>query len=118
MNQNKFEELLLHQLSEISERMSSMENRIDERMSSMDERMSSMENRIDERMSSMDERMSSMENRIDERMSSMETRLSSLEQGMAWVRGKLERRGEFWMDIKSWIAIGVAIAAVIFAWLK
>lgn len=82
MNQNKFEELLLHQLSEISERMSSMENR------------------------------------IDERMSSMETRLSSLEQGMAWVRGKLEGRGEFWMDIKSWIAIGVAIAAVIFAWLK
>ena len=100
MNQEKFEELLLHQLSEIGDRMSSMESRVDERMSSM-------ENRIDERMSSMDERMSSMENR-----------LSSLEQGMAWVRGKLEGRGEFWTDIKSWIAIVVAVAAVIFAWLK
>ena len=100
MNQEKFEELLLHQLSEIGERMSSMENRVDERMSSM-------ENRIDERMSSMDERMSSMENR-----------LSSLEQSMAWVRGKLEGRGEFWTDIKSWIALVVAVAAVIFAWLK
>ena len=107
MNQEKFEEVLLHQISEIGNRMSSM----DERMSSMDERMSSMENRIDERMSSM-------ENRIDERMSSMENRLSSLEQGMAWVRGKLEGRGEFWTDIKSWIAIAVAVAAVIFAWLK
>ena len=93
MNQEKFEELLLHQLSEIGERMSSMENRLDERMSSM-------------------------ENKVDERMSSMENRLSSLEQSMAWVRGKLEGRGEFWADIKSWIAIVVAVAAVIFAWLK
>ena len=107
MNQEKFGELLLSQLSEISGRMLSM----DERMSSMDERMSSMENRIDERMSSM-------ENRIDERMSSVEDRLSSLEQGMAWVRGKLEGRGEFWTDIKSWIALVVAVAAIIFAWLK
>ena len=107
MNQEKFEELLLNQLSEISGRMSS----IDERMLSMDERMSSMENRIDERMSSM-------ENRIDERMSSVEDRLSSLEQGMAWVRGKLEGRGEFWADIKAWIALVVAVAAIIFAWLK
>ena len=65
MNQEKFGELLLNQLSEISGRMLSM-----------------------------DERMSSMENRIDERMSSVEDRLSSLEQGMAWVRGKLEGRGE------------------------
>ena len=96
MNQEKFEELLLNQLSEISGRMLSM----------------------DERMSSMDERMSSMENRIDERMSSVEDRLSSLEQGMAWVRGKLEGRGEFWTDIKSWIALVVAVAAIIFAWLK
>ena len=85
MNQEKFEELLLNQLSEINGRMSSM----------------------DERMSSMDERMSSVENR-----------LSSLEQGMAWVRGKLEGRGEFWADIKSWIALVVAVAAIIFAWLK
>ena len=61
MNQAKFEELLLNQLSEINGRMSSM----------------------------------------DERMSSVENRLSSLEQGMAWVRGKLEGRGEFWTDIKS-----------------
>ena len=96
MNQEKFEGLLLNQLSEISGRMLSM----------------------DERMSSMDERMSSMENRIDERMSSVEDRLSSLEQGMAWVRGKLEGRGEFWTDIKSWIALVVAVAAIIFAWLK
>ena len=85
MNQEKFEELILNQLSEISGRMSSM----------------------DERMSSMEERMSSVENR-----------LSSLEQGMAWVRGKLEGRGEFWADIKSWIALVVAVAAIIFAWLK
>ena len=96
MNQEKFEELLLTQLSEIGNRMSSM----------------------DERMSSMDERMSSMETRIDERMSSMENRLSSLEQSMAWVRGKLEGRGEFWTDIKSWVALVVAVAAIIFAWLK
>ncbi|MDE0423892.1 MAG: hypothetical protein OXN25_03365 [Candidatus Poribacteria bacterium] len=89
MNQEKFEELLLAQLSEIGNRMSSM-----------------------------DERMSSMENRIDERMSSMENRLSSLEQSMAWVRGKLEGRGEFWADIKSWVALVVAVAAIIFAWLK
>ena len=71
MNQEKFEELLLHQLSEIGDRMSSMENR-----------------------------------------------LSSLEQSMAWVKGNLEGRGEFWADIKSWIAIVVAVAAVIFVWLK
>lgn len=75
MNQEQFEELLLNQLSEISGGISSM----------------------DERISSMDERMSFM----DERMSSVENRLSSLEQGMAWVRGKLEGRGEFWADIKS-----------------
>ena len=100
MNKEKFEELLLHQLSEIGDRMASMENRIDERISSM-------ENRIDERMASMDERMVSMENR-----------LSSLEQSMAWVRGKLEGRGEFWADIKSWVALVVAVAAIIFAWLK
>ena len=78
MNQEKFEELLLNQLSEINGRMSSM----------------------------------------DERMSSVENRLSSLEQGMVWVRGKLEGRGEFWADIKSWIALVVAVAAIIFAWLK
>ena len=89
MNQEKFEELLLNQLAEIGNRMSSM-----------------------------DERMSSMETRIDERMSSMENRLSSLEQSMAWVRGKLEGRGEFWVDIKSWVALVVAVAAIIFAWLK
>jgi len=100
MNQEKFEELLLDQFSKINDRMSSIENR------------------IDDRMSSIENRMSSIENRIDDRMSSIETRLSSLEQGMAWVRGKLEGRGEFWTDIKSWIAIVVAIAAVIFAWLK
>jgi len=52
---------------------------------------------------------------MNERMSSIEGRLSSLEQGMAWVRGKLEGRGEFWTDIKSWIAISVAIAAVVVA---
>ncbi|MYB96361.1 hypothetical protein F4054_09125 [Candidatus Poribacteria bacterium] len=92
MNQERFEELLLNQLSEISGRISSM----------------------DERVSSMDERMSFM----DERMSSVENRRSSLEQGMAWVRGRLEGRGEFWADIKSWIAIVVAVAAIIFAWLK
>ncbi len=100
MNQEKFEALLLDQFSKINDRMSSIENR------------------IDDRMSSIENRMSSIENRIDDRMSSIEARLSSLEQGMAWVRGKLEGRGEFWMDIKSWIAIVVAIAAVIFAWLK
>ena len=71
-----------------------------------------------DQFSKINDRMSSIENRIDDRMSSIEARLSSLEQGMAWVRGKLEGRGEFWMDIKSWIAIVVAIAAVIFAWLK
>ena len=42
----------------------------------------------------------------------------SSDKGIAWVRGNLERRGEFWMDIKSWIAIAVAVATVIFAQLK
>ncbi|MCY3743787.1 MAG: hypothetical protein OXH00_22455 [Candidatus Poribacteria bacterium] len=56
--------------------------------------------------------------KINDRMSSIENRLSPLEQGMAWGRGKLEGRGECWTDIKSWMAIVVAIAAVIFAWLK
>ena len=78
MNQEKFEELILNQLSEISGRISSM----------------------------------------DERMSSVENRLSSLEQGMAWVRGKLEGRGGFWADTQSSIALVVAIAAIIFVWLK
>ena len=104
MNQEKFEELLLDQLAQMNERMSSIENRIDERMSSIENRM--------------DERMSSIENRMDEKMSSIENRLSSLEQGMAWVRGKLEGRGEFWRDIKSWIAIFVAVGAAVIAWLK
>lgn len=90
MNQEKFEELILDQLSTMNERMSSIENR-------------------------MDERMSSIEDKMDKRMSSIEDRLSSLEQGMAWVRGKLEGRGEFWTDIKSWIAIIVAVAAVVVA---
>jgi len=115
MDQEKFEELLLNQLSEIGNRMSSIETRIDERMSSI-------ETRVDDRMSSietrMDDRMLSIENKVDDKMSSIENRLSSLEQGMSWVRGKLEGRGEFWTDIKSWIAIAVAVAAVIFAWLK
>ena len=92
MNQEKFEELLLNQLSEISGRMSAM----------------------DERILSIDERISSM----DEKISSVEDRLSSLEQSMAWVRGNLEGRSEFWTDIKSWIAILVAVAAIIFTWLK
>ena len=55
---------------------------------------------------------------MDERMSSVENRLSSLEQGMAWVRGTLEERGEFWAGIKSWIALVVAVAAIIFVWVK
>ncbi|MCY3741425.1 MAG: hypothetical protein OXH00_10430 [Candidatus Poribacteria bacterium] len=55
---------------------------------------------------------------VDEGMSSVDNRLASLEQGMAWMRGKLERRGEFWANIKSWIALVVAVAAISFAWLK
>ena len=78
MDQEKFEELLLNQLSEIGNRMSSIETRIDERMSSIETRM--------------DDRMLSIENKVDEKMSSIENRLSSLEQGMSWVRGKLEGR--------------------------
>ena len=78
MNQEKFEELILNQLSKINGRISSM----------------------------------------DERMSSVENRISSLEQGMAWMRGKLEGRGGFWADIRSSITLVVAIAAIIFVWLK
>ena len=55
---------------------------------------------------------------MDERISSVENRLSSLEQEMAWVRGKLEGRSGFWADIQSLIALVVAIAAIIFVWLK
>jgi len=57
--------------------------------------------KFEELLSEISGRMSSM----DERMSSVESRLSSLEQGMAWMRGKLEGRGEFWADIKSRIAL-------------
>ena len=58
------------------------------------------------------------EARVLEKLDGIEQRLSHLEQEAAWVRGRLEGRGEFWTDIKSWIAIFVAIGAAVIAWLK
>ena len=52
------------------------------------------------------------------KLDDIERRISHLEQEAAWVRGRLEGRGEFWADIKSWIAIVVAIGAAVIAWLK
>lgn len=52
------------------------------------------------------------------KLDDIERRISHLEQEAAWVRGRLEGRGKFWADIKSWIAIVVAIGAAVIAWLK
>lgn len=71
MTQDKFEELLLQQLSDIKNSITDIQNR-----------------------------------------------LGSLEQEVSWIRGRLEGRGEFWTDIKSWVAIAVATAAAIIAWVK
>lgn len=82
MTQDKFEELILEQLADINNRISSLEEK------------------------------------FEKRFDSIETRLGSLEQEGSWIRGRLEGRGEFWTDIKSWIAIAVATAAAIIAWVK
>jgi len=56
--------------------------------------------------------------KIVDSLSEIENRISALEQEVAWIRGKLEGRSEFWADVKSWIASIVAIGAVIIAWTK
>ena len=52
------------------------------------------------------------------KLDNIDRRISHLEQEAAWVRGRLEGKSEFWADIKSWIAILVAIGAAAVAWLK
>ncbi len=74
--------------------------------------------KIDNRLDKMDDQMTALENKMDDRMTALENRFGNVEQTTAWIKGKLEARHEFSTDIKSWIAIAVAIAAVIFAWLK
>lgn len=96
MNENKFQELLLDRLDKI-------DNRFD---------------KIDTRLDRMDDRITALDNKIDEKTSALESRLGNLEQTTASIKTKLETRAEFFTDLKSWIAIGVAVAAIIFTWLK
>ena len=100
MNETRFEQLLLDRF-----------DKIDNRLDKMDNQMTALENK-------MDDRMTALENKMDDRMTALENRFGNVEQTTAWIKGKLEARHEFSTDIKSWIAIAVAIAAVIFAWLK
>ncbi len=97
MNQEKFEELLLTQLAKLEEKISGLDKKVDEKTSAI-------EKKLDDRISALDQKV--------------DGRLDAIGKETAWIRGKLEARGEFITDIKSWIAIAVAIAAVIFAWLK
>lgn len=115
MNQDQFQELLLNQLSKLDDRMSALETRIDDKTSALDkkvdDRMSTLEARIDDKISALDKK-------VDDKISAVDDRLDAIGKETAWIRGKLEARGEFITDIKSWIAIAVAIAAIIFAWFK
>lgn len=70
--------------------------------------------KIDNRFDKIDARL----DRMDDRMTTIESRIGNLEQTTASIKTKLDARSEFFTDLKSWIAIGVAVAAVIFAWLK
>lgn len=103
MNEKSFEELLLDRFDKIDNRLDKIDNRLD---------------RMDDRMTAMDDRMTAIENKLDEKTSAIENKLGTLAQETAQIRGKLETRAEFFTDLKSWIAIAVASAAVIFAWLK
>lgn len=96
MNENKFEQLLLDQFDKI-------DNRLD---------------KIDTRLDRMDDRITALDNKLDEKTTAIEQRIGKLSEETAQIRGRLEARAAFFTDLKSWIAIGVAIAAVIFAWLK
>ena len=58
------------------------------------------------------------EERVLAQLDKIHNRLSKLEQDTAWIRGKLQGRGERSTDIKAWIAIAVAIAAAILAGVK
>ena len=96
MNENKFEQLLL-------DRFDKIDNQLD---------------KIDTRFDRMDDRITALDNKLDEKTSAIEDRIGTLSEETAQIRGRLEARAEFFTDLKSWIAIGVAVAAVIFAWLK
>ena len=58
------------------------------------------------------------EERVLTQLDKIHDRLGKLEQETALIRGRLQGRGERSTDIKSWVAIAVAIAAAILAWLK
>ena len=104
MTQDKFEELLLDQLTKIDNRIDKLDDRISALDKKVDEKTAAIENKLDDRISALDIKV--------------DDRLDAIGKETAWIRGKLEARGEFITDIKSWIAIAVAVAAVIFAWLK
>jgi len=87
MTDNTFEQVLLDRFDQIDNRLDRMENRLD--------------------------RMDSRRDRMDDRITGIENRLGGLSEEVAQIRGKLDARAAFMTDVKSWIAIGVAIAAVI-----
>ena len=66
MNQDKFEELLLDRLT-----------------------------KIDNRFDKLDARISALDRKIDEKTSAVDDRLDAIGKETAWIRGKLEARGEF-----------------------
>jgi len=107
MNEKSFEQLLLDRLDRIDNRFDKIDNRLDR----MDDRMTAIEDKIDERISTL-------ENKMDAKTSAIENRIGTLAEQTAQIRGKLDARAAFMTDVKSWIAIAVAIAAVLFAWLK
>lgn len=100
MNENKFEDLLLSQLKGI------------------DNRMSRFEDKIEGRFNKIDDQMKVLENKVEDRFNKIEDRLGSLEQTTAWIKGKLEGRGEMHHVVLTGISILVAIGAVVVAIFK
>ena len=45
-------------------------------------------------------------------------KLDELTGDIGWIKGKLEGKSEFSRDIKTWIAIAVAVGAAMLAWFK
>ncbi|MXZ00208.1 hypothetical protein F4Y93_05995 [Candidatus Poribacteria bacterium] len=62
-------------------------------------------------LAKLDVKISDLDKKVDDK-------LDAIGKETAWIRGKLQARSAFLTDLKSRIAIGVAIAAVIFAWFK
>ena len=87
MTQDKFEELLLDQLTKIDNRIDKLDDRISALDKKVDEKTAAIENKLDDRISALDIKV--------------DDRLDAIGKETAWIRGKLEARGEFITDIKS-----------------